>query len=327
MSKLTTVFAGSPRFAATILANLAHSKYAPQAVFTQPDRPKGRGQKVVANPVKQLAQNLGLPIEQPASLRREDALASLAHYKPDVFIVAAYGLILPEQILRLPRFGCINVHASLLPRWRGAAPIERAIMAGDTETGVCIMQMERGLDTGPVHAQVRVPIDIHRGAAALEHNLAEIGSTALLEVLKTLKRAAGDPSAVPPPTPQNDDFATYAEKLDRADRQLNWHLPAENLARQIIAMADRLPVRATVNECGVQFLAAHCIQQTLVHEDQIVPGTIVDVSKAGILVQCATDLLQISSLKVERGKGSILDPSSIMNGFRDLFYPGVRIVS
>lgn len=326
MPKFNTVFAGSPQFAATILANLANSKFAPCAVFTQPDRPKGRGRKVIANPVKKLAQSLALPVEQPVSLRNEDAVASLAKYQPDVLVVAAYGLILPEAILKLPRFGCINVHASLLPRWRGAAPIERAIMAGDKETGVCIMQMERGLDTGPVHAEARTPITEKTSAAKLEETLAELGSTELIRVLKSFKQSQADPSQVPPPTPQDDNLATYAEKLTSADRKLDWHMPADHLARQVIAMADRMPVRVSINECGVQLLTAQWVQQSLLNEEQMAPGTIIDISKEGVLVQCATDLLQISSVKVERGKGSVLDPVSLLNGYSDLFYPGARIV-
>ena len=152
MPKLTTAFAGSPAFAAAILKALAATKFAPVAVLTQPDRPSGRGRKVVANPVKSLAEALALPTLQPASLSSSEVHAEIAQLELDVLIVASYGLILPVEVLHLPTYGCLNVHASLLPRWRGAAPIERAIMAGDSETGVCIMQMEEGLDTGPVFA-------------------------------------------------------------------------------------------------------------------------------------------------------------------------------
>ena len=153
MADLRIAFAGTPIFARTILAALCQSNLTPQLVLTQPDRPKGRGRALQASPVKQLAQELVLPIDQPVTLRDRENLQLLEQAAPDVLVVAAYGLILPAQVLSLPRFGCINVHASLLPRWRGAAPIERAIMAGDQETGVCIMQMEEGFDTGPVFAQ------------------------------------------------------------------------------------------------------------------------------------------------------------------------------
>ena len=152
MTDLRIAFAGTPTFARTILAALCQSEFNPNLVLTQPDRPKGRGRAVQASPVKELAQELGLPLAQPVNLRDAENLESLQKAAPDVLVVAAYGLILPSPVLSLPRFGCINVHASLLPRWRGAAPIERAIMAGDEETGVCIMQMEEGLDTGPVIA-------------------------------------------------------------------------------------------------------------------------------------------------------------------------------
>ncbi len=158
MPDLTTVFAGSPEFAASILTHLLRTPFKPKAVFTQPDRPTGRGRKVRANAVKQVATQAGIEVVQPASLRKREAQDMLRSFQPDVFIVAAYGLILPEAVLQIPTYGCLNVHASLLPRWRGAAPIERALMAGDQETGVCIMQMEKGLDTGPVYARRVQPI-------------------------------------------------------------------------------------------------------------------------------------------------------------------------
>ena len=327
MPNLNTVFAGSPDFAASILRALADTKYAPQAVFTQPDRPKGRGRKVVSNAVKKLALELDIPVEQPASLRNPEAIAKLAQYKPDVFIVAAYGLILPEQVLKLPRFGCINVHASLLPRWRGAAPIERAIMAGDSQAGVCIMQMEKGLDTGPVYLSKTVAIDAFTRAQALEQTLAKKGAKQLIAVLDQFAQVKKGKAEPPIPTPQEDHLATYAEKLTALDRHIDWQLPAEQTARRIIAMADRLPVRVTINDIGVQLLEANSIEQPLARDEHILPGTIIDTSKNGLLVQCATDLLQITRLKVERGKGSELDPAAAINGFKDLFYPGARVLA
>jgi methionyl-tRNA formyltransferase len=324
---LNTVFAGSPDFAAAILRTLADTKYAPQAVFSQPDRPKGRGRKVVSNAVKKLAQELNIPVEQPATLRDAAALAKLAQYKPDIIIVAAYGLILPEQVLHLPRFGCINVHASLLPRWRGAAPIERAIMAGDRQTGVCIMQMEKGLDTGPVYLSKTVPIDPQTRAQTLEHTLAKKGAKQLIAVLEQFAQVKKGTAKAPKAIPQEDHLATYAEKLTAADRHIDWQLPAEQTARRIIAMADRLPVRVTINDFGVQLLEATSIEQPLAGDEHILPGTIIDTSKDGLLVQCATDLLLITRLKVERGKGSELDPAAAINGFKDLFYTGARVVA
>jgi methionyl-tRNA formyltransferase len=281
----------------------------------------------VANPVKGLAEELALPILQPASLRDPDVHAEIAQLDLDVLIVASYGLILPAEVLTLPTYGCLNVHASLLPRWRGAAPIERAIMAGDTKTGVCIMQMEAGLDTGPVYASEVVPITEHTTAKDLYETLAENGAKSLLKVLKTLAAAKAGKAPLPSALAQNNDLATYAHKLNKGDRLINWHQSAEQITHQVTALADRLPVRTSIKACGVQFLAARSVEQTILREETVVPGTIVDVSNTGITIQCATDLLQITSLKVERGKGKILDPAAALNGFKDLFYPSARFVT
>lgn len=326
MPKLKTVFAGSPEFAAVILARLADSNYRPAGVFTQPDRPRGRGRKVQPNPVKKLALELDIPALQPASLRKPEAVEALTSFHPDVFIVAAYGLILPAEILAVPTYGCINVHASLLPRWRGAAPIERAMMAGDTETGVCIMKMETGLDTGPVYARDSVPIPDDANAADLEATLAATGAKALLRVLSDFKKAKNGKQTAPVPEPQDSEHATYADKLSALDRKVNWQQSAAQVARQIMALSPRLPVRVEINHSAVQLLRASSIQQSLPQDDHIRPGTLIDVSKNGFLVQCATDLLQITSLKVEQGKGKVLDPAAAINGFSELFYPGALIV-
>ena len=194
MTNLTTAFAGSPEFAKTILQHLSDSPFAPKVVLTQPDRPKGRGRKLQANPVKTLAQELAIPVLQPNDFKSQESLDELSHFHPDVLIVAAYGLILPTTVLELPKYGCINVHASLLPRWRGAAPIERAVMAGDTQTGVGIMQMEKGLDTGPVFLEQKVAINNDSTVADLEHQLAVGGAQLLIEVLNSLPAQSPSPS-------------------------------------------------------------------------------------------------------------------------------------
>ena len=326
MPNLKTIFAGSPAFAATILGALAKSKYAPIAVYTQPDRPAGRGRKVRANPVKQLAESLMLPVFQPASLRNDVAVEAMTKLAPDVLIVAAYGLILPAEILAVPTYGCINVHASLLPRWRGAAPIERAMMSGDKTTGVCIMKMEAGLDTGPLYHSSAIPIDKETSAEALEKRMARIGAEDLRKVLDQLNSAHKGKGSLPIPTPQDDTQATYANKLTAADRLINWQHTAEQIARQIMALGSRLPVRVTINDCGVQLIAARSVEQPMPGDEHVAAGTLLDVSKSGLLVQCATDLLQITALKVERGKGKVLDPAAAANGFKDIFYPGARLV-
>ena len=325
-SNLTTVFAGSPVFAADILRALSNSPFAPVAVYTQPDRAKGRGRKVQPNAVKQLANELGISVLQPQSLRNGEAVAELAGLHPDVLIVAAYGLILPPEILKIPTYGCLNVHASLLPRWRGAAPIERAMMAGDEETGVCIMQMEEGLDTGPIYVSTHIPIGPDTTGEELEKQIAEQGAQDLLEVLEQFSSAQQGSGPRPQPTPQNDNLATYANKLSPLDRTIDWDAPASLLARQINALGQRMPVRVELNNCAVQLLKAVCIEQSPVDNEHSGPGTIVDATKSGIIVQCATDLLQITSLKVERGKGRVLEPAAAINGFKDLFCVGARMV-
>ena len=326
MPKITTVFAGSPQFAADILQALHNSKFAPCAIFTQPDRPQGRGRKVKPNAVKQLASSLDLPIYQPKTLRDKDAFASLAALQPDVLIVAAYGLILPPEILALPTYGCVNVHASILPRWRGAAPIERAIMAGDSETGVCIMQMEAGLDTGPVYCCSRTAITEQTQANHLEKELAAEGANLLIDVLTQINLAHKGKGKLPQPKPQDEQGVTYANKLTAADRVLDWTQPAQQICQKVMALGSRLPVRASINGVGVQLVTAKCIEQTVTNDESLAPGTIIDVSKSGILVQCETDLLQITTLKVERGKGKLLDAAAAVNGFSDLFFPGARLI-
>jgi len=322
--KLVTVFAGSPSFAATILQGLSNSPHAPKAVLTQPDRARGRGRRVQANPVKQLAGALQLPVLQPANLRDTDAMDQLKALQPDLLIVAAYGLILPKTVLNLPTYGCLNVHASLLPRWRGAAPVERALMAGDPETGVCIMHMEAGLDTGPVYRCARTPIEPDSSAEELERRLAEMGAQELLTVVGAFADAHATQSRPPAPVAQRETGATYAHKLTAADRTLDWTRPAEELARQINALADRLPVRTRIADIGCQFLAATAMADSTGRPTKPAPGTLMDASKIGLFIQCATGQLQITSLRMEQGKGTPLNPAAAINGFGDLFRNGAQ---
>ena len=309
---MNVIFAGSPQFAATILGDLLTTQFAPTAVFTQPDRPAGRGRKLIANPVKQLANSHNIAVMQPTSLRTAEAVGELQALAPDVLVVAAYGLILPAEILQVPLLGCINVHASLLPRWRGAAPIERAFMAGDTQAGVCIMAMDAGLDTGPVYLEQAVTIDRLESIDQVEANLRRIGSTALLQVLKGI--ANGTQSA---PIPQADEGASYAAKLTAKDRLVDWHLDAASIARQVNALASRMPVRCTLISKGLQLLEAHPAgQPTMLGQ----PGQIVAHSNAGFQIQCATNTLLVERLKLE-GKGE--SPArDAMNGYPDLFVVG-----
>ena len=230
---LRVVFAGTPAFAVPPLRAL-HSRHQVAGVLTQPDRPAGRGRELAASPVKQVAVELGLPVVQPVTLRGDPAalaatLAQLSCWRPDVMVVVAYGLILPREVLELPRLGCLNIHASLLPRWRGAAPIQRAILAGDAETGVCIMQMDEGLDTGPVLKCAAMPIGAEVTAATLHDEMAELGAVQLLAALDGL--VAGTLLA----TSQPATGVTYAQKLSKAESDIDWRRSAVEIDRQIRA--------------------------------------------------------------------------------------------
>jgi methionyl-tRNA formyltransferase len=311
VTNLTTAFAGSPEFAKTILQHLSDSPFAPKVVLTQPDRPKGRGRKLQANPVKTLAEELAIPVLQPNGFKSKESLDELSHFHPDVLIVAAYGLILPTTVLKLPKYGCINVHASLLPRWRGAAPIERAVMAGDTQTGVGIMQMEKGLDTGPVFLEQKVAINNDSTVADLEHQLAVCGAQLLIEVLNSLPAQTQT---------QSEAGITYAAKLTPADRRVNWHNSAAEIERQIRALADRMPVTATLSEVEVQLLKA----QVITADSAAAPGTIVVARKGQFVVQCGTDQLQVQRLRINKGKGLPMDAAAAINGFQRFLPEGAQ---
>ena len=322
---LTTAFAGTPDFAARVLARLIHSPYRPKLVLTQPDRPSGRGGKgrgkqrpLVPSPVKELALGNAIDIAQPEGLRRANSgTAALARLQPDTLIVAAYGLILPESVLAVPVLGCLNVHASLLPRWRGAAPVERAMIAGDAVTGVSIMRMEEGLDTGPVYAALETPVREDESAAQLTARLAELGADALLEVLDAFAAAKRGARPPPLPTPQNDARATYARKLTSADRTVDW-AEAESAARKIRTLADRSPVVVVLGDVRAQLLEAVATESFGTGP----AGTIVRADETGLYVQCATGTLQVTKLKLNRGQGKPLDAAEALRGFGEYFQVG-----
>ncbi len=226
---MQVVFAGTPDFAATVLAALLESRHELACVYTQPDRPAGRGRKLKASAVKILAERSAIPLRQPASLRPPEVRQMLAALKPDVMVVAAYGLLLPAEILATPAAGCINVHASLLPRWRGAAPIQRAILAGDRETGVSIMQMDEGLDTGDVLRAARCEISRDDTAGSLHDRLARLGAETLLKTLQSVSEGRLQP------VPQEEGSATYAPRIEKQEARLDWRLDAETLERQVRA--------------------------------------------------------------------------------------------
>jgi methionyl-tRNA formyltransferase len=303
-------FAGTPEFAATILTDLIDHDLAPVMVYTQPDRPAGRGRRLVPSPVKAVALRAGIGIRQPRSLKHE----ALEPPDLDVLVVAAYGLLLPGHVLRAPRHGCVNVHASLLPRWRGAAPVERAIMAGDEVTGVSIMQMDEGLDTGPVFSRAELPISPECSGGELEAELAKLGAAALRECLAHLEDWAPEPQGA---------GASYAPKLSPADSEIDWTRPARRLADQVRALRDRQPARVRIGEVIVQVLESRPgIDEP---RPDTAPGTIVATSKRAITVACGEGVLEITRLKLNRGKGTPLDAAAALNGYRELFAPGATL--
>ena len=292
-NSLRVVFAGTPDFAAIHLANLITSEHQLLAVYTQPDRPAGRGRKLHASPVKQLALRAGLPVYQPVSLKGADEQQTLAALGADVMVVVAYGLILPQPVLDAPRLGCLNVHASLLPRWRGAAPIQRAIEYGDTTSGVTIMQMDAGLDTGQMLAAVSCPIGARTSAGNLHDTLAQLGPPALLAVLDDLPRWQHQAQV------QDESQACYAHKILKSEAQLDWSLSAEELDRKIRAFNPFPICHALLGGQRVKLWEA---TPQATHATAATPGTILRADSSGIVVSCGEGELQLKVLQLEGGK-------------------------
>ncbi|MGH8232941.1 MAG: methionyl-tRNA formyltransferase [Rhodanobacteraceae bacterium] len=305
-TRLKLVFAGTPDFAVPGLRACLAADVDVVAIYTQPDRPAGRGRKLTATPVKQAAQAAGIPIEQPESLKTLEAQQRLRDYAPDLMVVIAYGLILPRAVLAIPRLGCWNVHASLLPRWRGAAPIQRAILAGDTATGVCLMRMQAGLDTGPVLLRVATAIRADDTGGSLHDRLSGMGAQVLGVGLRRV--AAGEALLE---TPQSDAGATYAHKLDKAEAWLDFVQPASALERKVRAF-DPWPVaEAELAGERVRIWAAE-IQGTKTEiQDWAKPGKLVAASKDGIDVACGEGVLRI--LKLQRAGGRVISAADYLN--------------
>lgn len=297
------VFAGTPDFAAAPLRRLLDDGYSIRAVYTQPDRPAGRGRKPRPSPVKACALEAGIPVYQPASLRDAEAQTELAALAPDLMIVVAYGLILPESVLAIPRLGCVNVHASLLPRWRGAAPIQRAILAGDQTTGITLMQMDAGLDTGPMLAHTTLDIGPEETGGSLHDRLAEAGAALLAERLPDL--LAGRIQAQPQP----EHGATYAEKLRKDEARLDWAAPASALERQVRAF-DPWPVAQTrLDEAVIRIWAARALPADVTRAR---PGEVLAAGREGIDVACGEGILRLSRLQAPGGRA--LDAAAFLNG-------------
>jgi methionyl-tRNA formyltransferase len=289
MDATRILFAGTPTFAVPALSALITAEWPIVGVYTQPDRPAGRGRKTMPSPVKQVALDAELPVLQPASLKDPSALAQLQDFAADLMIVVAYGLILPPGVLASPRLGCVNIHASLLPRWRGAAPIQRALLAGDEITGVSLMQMEQGLDTGPVFATQRARIAPRETAGSLHDRLAAIGAKLLLDKLPDLLAQRITP------TPQDNEAATYAAKLEKREAPIDWRQPASAIDRRIRAF-DPWPVAQT--GCGSETLRIWNAEPLeAIDTDDAIPGTILASGPEGIDVATGAGALRVTRLQ------------------------------
>ncbi|MGU5740042.1 methionyl-tRNA formyltransferase [Aeromonas caviae] len=314
MNKLKLIFAGTPDFAARHLAALLSSGHEVVAVYTQPDKPAGRGQKLTASPVKELALAHDLPVYQPASLRNEAAQAELAALGADLMVVVAYGLILPKAVLDTPRLGCINVHGSLLPRWRGAAPIQRSIWAGDAETGVTIMQMDVGLDTGAMIRKVTCPIASDETSASLYDKLAGLGPQALVDTLDAM--AAGNTAA----EPQDDALANYAEKLSKEEARIDWSMDAVAIERCIRAFNPWPISWFDVAGQTVKVWQAEVVAQ----DHSQAAGTLLKADKQGIEVATGQGVLRLLTLQPPGKKA--MSVSDLLNSRRDWFEPGTQLI-
>ena len=311
ITPLRIVFAGTPDFAAQHLKALLTSPHQVVAVYTQPDRPAGRGKKLHASPVKQLAESSKVPLLQPATLRSDTEAAALSALKPDVLVVVAYGLILPQAILDVPRLGCLNVHGSLLPRWRGAAPIARAVEAGDEQSGVTIMQMDAGLDTGNMLASAICSIGPTTTSASLHDDLAEAGAPLLLEVLNDL------PAYLSNAISQQGSEATYANKILKSEAQIIWQQSADTIARSVRAF-NPFPICFTA--LGQQRLKIWEAWVVSSPDHQQTPGTIAAATRDGIVVWCGQDQLNITRAQLPGGK--VLSVEQILSARSEQFAPG-----
>ncbi|WP_412971067.1 methionyl-tRNA formyltransferase [Glaciecola sp. MF2-115] len=310
-NSLNIIFAGTPDFAAKHLAALYASEHNVVAVYTQPDRPAGRGKKLMPSAVKTLALENNSPVFQPASLKNAEAQEELKALNADIMIVVAYGLILPKAVLETPKLGCLNVHGSLLPKWRGAAPIQRAIWAGDKFTGISIMQMDEGLDTGAVLLEKSMAITGAATSASLYDDLAELGPEALIETLDNLENLT--------PSVQNDEEATYAHKLSKEEARIDWTLSAHQLARNVRAFNPWPVVWFAYGDESIKVWQVEVLESF----EELPAGTIVNVDKNGIEVATGEHNLLLTLIQIPGKKAQAV--SDIINGKPDMFVVGHRI--
>ena len=299
---LQIVFAGTPDFAVPPLGKLLTEGFRPVAVLTQPDRPAGRGRQLQASPVKQAADAAVIPVYQPTTLNNPESQNLIDSLQPDLLIVVAYGLILPPAVLGLPVHGCWNIHASILPRWRGAAPIQRAIEAGDTETGVCIMQMDQGLDTGPVLYRSTIRLGGTETAGTLHHELAQLGAGCLLSCVQALAR-----QQLPEPTPQPETGVSYARKLVKPEAQLDWSEPAQILERRVRAFNPWPVAWCEIN--GERTRIWRTAHEHRGHDQA--PGTVLSAGKSGIEIATGENVLNL--LELQRPGGRRVSAAEYLN--------------
>lgn len=304
------IFAGTPTFSVPCLDALIQAGHHVVAVYTQPDRPAGRGQKITASPVKMCAISHDLPVLQPHSLRHPDAQRELASFNADLMVVVAYGLILPAEILSMPHLGCFNVHASLLPRLRGAAPIHRAILAGDTETGITIMQMDTGLDTGPMLLQSRCPIQPHDTTGTLHDRLSILGAEALIEALENVNNLT--------PEPQENTLATYASKVSKTEARIDWQQPAAAIARQIRAFNPWPGAFTGSDQTPLKIWQAEALSTDRYHD--ATPGEIIRTDTTALDIATGQGLLRIKKLQFAGGK--IVHAADIIHANLAALQPG-----
>lgn len=317
MSKpLNVIFAGTPDFAAEALKALLQSRHQVVAVYTQPDRPAGRGRKLTPSPVKQLALENGIEVYQPLSLKDTEAQQQLVALDADVMVVVAYGLLLPVPVLEAPALGCINIHASLLPRWRGAAPIQRAILAGDAETGVTIMQMDEGLDTGDMLLKRVCPIERDDTAQVLHDRLARIGAEAAIEVLDQLSEGTTRAE------PQDDGLANYAAKLSKAEALIDWQQPAIEIERLVHGFNPWPVAQTEFAEQMLRIWLASAVDDVTTDQP---PGSVLKADKHGIDVATGEGVLRIQMAQLPGGKA--MAAADLINSRKELKQPGLRLGS